>query len=497
MDDQRPRDNGPGDDSIDDGTPQRPDESITPYAQPTQPIAIPRGSPAPDPAEDGERLALLRRLSPTELAVLRHRCSGATTSQIATQLGISQAEARAHAGNLLDKLGVTYDREGTSLSRLAAFCPLASQLGASALTGGAPVEPPSGQPSQRAVELTDADDQALLSQHGGGLPPSNGDGRQRWVLGGVLAFVLVAALLALLFILTDDDDGDDDTTADEQATEVVETVTVAAALEPTATVEQPTETLEPEPTETAVPATETPEPDDEATEEAATETAQAEPTATEAAPTATTEEAEPTATDTPEAGEPTPTEPAPAPPPADGNRAYEADWSSDEDGWMLTDGWAIENGELTTTNADAAPLLAPFEPQQANYAIEVEMTITNLNNCNERAGVFTRVTEESSQSGDVLVGYAGSVCDDEWQIESVLANDRDALENGDRRLETGSHVYRLEVAGDRIRLFIDDEFAGEATDDRWNEAGGAGIYIDGDLDITVTEFRVFTLSNSP
>jgi DNA-binding CsgD family transcriptional regulator len=499
MDNQRPPDSGPDDDPINNGTPERPGEGVTPDAQPTQPIAVPRGAPAPEPAEDGERLALLRRLTPTELAVLRHRCSGATTSQIASHLGISQAEARTHTGNLLDKLGVTYGREGTSLSRLSAFCPLASQLGASAGAGGLPVEPPAGQPSQRAFELTDADDGALLSQHAGGLPPSGGDGRQRWVLGGVLAFVLVAALLALLFILTDDDDGDDDddTTADEQATEVVETVTVAAALEPTATVEVPTETPEPEPTETAVPATETPEPDEEATEEAATETAETEPTATEAAPTATTEEAEPTATDTPEPGEPTPTEQAPAPPPASGNLAYEADWSSDEDGWLLTDGWAIENGELTTTNTDAAPLLAPFEPQQADYAVEVEMIITNLNNCNERAGVFARVTEESSQSSNVLVGYAGSVCDDEWLIESVLANDRDTLERGDRRFETGSHVYRLEIAGDRIRLFIDGDFTGEATDDSWNEAGGAGIYIDGDLDLTITEFRVFTPTNSP
>jgi len=511
MDNERPRDTDPGNDSTNrgsdasDDTQETLDEGVTPDAQPTQPIAVPLGAATPEPIEDGERLELLRRLSPTELAVLRHRCSGATTSQIATHLGIPPADARTHAGNLLDKLGITYGREGTSLSRLSAFCPLTSQLGASAGSGGAPIDPPTGLPSQRATELTDADDLALLSQHGDAPPPSDGDGRQRWILGGVLAFVLVAALLALLFFMTDDDEDDGDTEAEIEATEEVATETAEAALEPTAeptaTVEEPTETAEPdpEPTETEVPPTETPEPDEEETEVAATETAEAEPdpTETEAAPTETPDEAEPTATETPEEAEPTPTEQPPAPPPAAGNLAYEADWSSDEDGWVLTEGWAIEDGELVTTAADASPLLAPFEPQQANYAVEVEMQITNLNNCNERAGVFARITEETSSAGDVLVGYAGNVCDDEWHIDAILENDRDSLASGDRRLQSGSHVYRLEVAGERIRLFIDDEFIGEATDERWSASGGAGIYVDGDLDVTVTEFRVFTIQDGP
>jgi DNA-binding CsgD family transcriptional regulator/outer membrane biosynthesis protein TonB len=496
MDNQRPREFGPDDEPTnDDLTPETPDEGVTPDQQPTQPIAVPRGTAPAASGEDAERLALLRRLSPTELAVLRHRCAGATTAQIATHLGITQADARIHAGNLLDKLGVTYGRQGTSLSRLTAFCPLASQLGASAGTSGLPVEPPSGMPSQRAAELTDADDLALASQYGG-MPPSGGnDGRQRWVLGGVLAFVLVAALVALLFFLAGDDDGDD-ATADEQATEEVATETAeAAAVEPTATVEVPEDTPEPEPTQTEIPPTETPEPDEEATEEAATETAEAEPepTETEVPPTETLE---PTATSTPEEPEPTATTAEPEPTPDEGQLAYEADWSSGEDGWNLTDGWAIENGDLVTTAAGAAPLLAPFEPEQPDYAVEIEMTVTGLTGCDERAGVFARVTEESDPSGDVLVGYTGNVCQDEWHIDAITADGRDALADGDHRLASGSHTYRLEVSGDQIRLYIDDDFAGAAIDNRWTAAGGAGIYIDGDLDVTVSAFRVFNIGGS-
>lgn len=476
------------------------DEGLSPDAQPTQEYAVPRNASGADPVENGERLALLQRLSSTELTVLRHRCSGATTSQIATHLGIPHAEARAHAANLLDKLGVTYGREGTSLSRLTAFCPLTSQLGASAGRGGAPIEPPSGQPSQRATELTDADDRALLSQHGGAPPPTGNDGRQRWIIGGALVFVLVATLLVLLFVLDDDDD-EDDATAEETATEEVATETAIAALEPTETVEEPTATPEPEPTETDVPATDTPDADDEEeTEVAATETAEAEPepTETEVPHTETPVPAEPTATEVSDEPEPTATEQEqdPEPTPDDSQLDYEADWSSGDDDWILTDGWTIEDGTLVTTG-DAAPLMAPFEPEQPHYAVEIEMTITSLIDCEGRAGVFARVSEESNPDGDALVGYAGTVCEDEWHIDAVLEDDRDSLASGDRTLERDEHLYRIEVAGEQIRFYVDDEFVGDATDDRWDEAGSAGIYVDGDVEVTISAFRVFALDDTP
>lgn len=476
----------------------RPDAAATPDSQPTQPVPVSHAKLPTETPGDAERLSLLRSLSATELAILRHRCAGATTSQIAAQLGLSHDDARAHVGNVLDKLGVTHGRAGTSLSRLAAFCPLLSQVDATAGSGAQLAVPPTGRPSRRAAELTDADDAALLSQHGGAPPPGD-DGRQRWIIGGVLAFVLIAALVALLMFI-DDENGDDVNDADITPTTEEATATAVAVIPATATTEAPTATPEPEPTATDVPATETPEPvDEEGTAVAATETAaaQPEPTATDVPPTETPTPVAPTATATVATPEPTPTVPAPTPPPAAGTLAYEADWSTGDDGWDLTDGWAIQGGNLVTTSAAAEPLLSPFDVQQADYAVEIEMVITNLNNCDERAGVFARITEGSTPAGAVLVGYAGSVCDDEWHIESVLEDDRESLADGARPLATGSHVYRLEVAGQRIRLFIDNTFVGEATDDRWDETGGAGIYIDGDLNISVTAFRVYTLTGQP
>lgn len=498
---QRPPDPDAGDDRLDrtDTNDAVPSDAQPTRALPTTPSAA-ASAPTPNPMGEGERMAVLRRLSATELAVLRLRCSGATTLQISHQLGIPHADAQAHAGNLLDKLGVTYGREGTSLSRLSSFCPLTGQLGASAGSGGIPVEPPVGLPSQRAEELTFADDEALRMQQGGppaGPPvPPAGDGGQRWIIGGILALALVAGLVALLFLLTGDDDGDDDTTAELEATAESATYTAGAGVEPTEPGEELTATAEPEPTEAEDTPTETPEPEPTATEVEATETPEPEATATEVEPTQTPE---PTVTPTPTPtktataeSEPTATS-APAPPgPSDGALAYEADWSDDSDGWNLTEGWTINGGELVADGASADPLLAPFQPGQANYAVEVEMAVTGINNCNKLVGVFARITEEPGDDDD-LMGFAGNVCANEWRIDAVEADDLDTIESGERNMATGQHVYRLEVSGERIRLFIDNAFVGEANDGRFAGAGGVGIFLEGDADITVRSFKVFTI----
>jgi hypothetical protein len=333
------------------------------------------------------------------------------------------------------------------------------------------------------MQLSAADDQALLAQVSSGGPPPPGDKgpSQGWIIGGVLAFILLAALVALLLFTRDDDDdsGDATPTPAGQATEVIATVTP----ESTATAEAPTATLAPEePTATPEPPTATPEPT--ATEVPPTETP--EPTAT------ATEEPEPTATEEPE---PTATEAATTPVPSPGQLAYEANWSGGAADWQLTDGWTAENGVLVADGAVAQPLLAPFQPPTANYAVEADLVLANLDQCNTIAGAFSHVSEQSNIGGTFSAGYVGGACADGWRIDAVQQNsqNRDTLVEGDFALNDQAHVYRLEVQGDQIRLFIDGAFVGEATDDRWPDAGSAGIYLSGPLQVTVNAFRVFTL----
>lgn len=444
------------------------------------------------------QLEMLRRLNPIELVVLQERCQGKTSEEIAATLNVTSETAAMYLGNVYDRLDITYRREGTSMGRLMGFCPLLDNADAPVVPPLSQINPnaePPQQPSAQALNLVKSDDAALIAQRGGG--DENGAVIRNWMYGIAAAVaILLVAILAAILIFSGDDDDDDQADADATATALAamqaETPTEEeeAVEEPTAT-ETPTE---PEPTPEPE-ATATPEPTDEPEP---TETP--EPTATVEEPTATPE---PEPTETP-VEEPTvaPTdtpapEPPPAPAPQPGNEVFAADWSGGAGDWVLPPTWTVENGVLSGAGPDAGPVVAPFEPGGADYAVTAVMAIESLANCDDMlAGPFARVTMVTAEAGDYPAGYIGGVCEGEWRIEAVDEdeNQRDELASGDLSSEIdvddGPHTFRLEVAGDTIRLFIDDVFAGEATDNRFDEAGQAGVYFEGDTQVEVEEFRV-------
>jgi DNA-binding CsgD family transcriptional regulator len=471
----------------------------TPDAQATQPIAYPPRPATPpvssagEPVDTAAQLELLRRLTPSELTILRLRCSGTTTQEISGALGITPAAASAHLGNIYDKLGITYGADSTASGRLLPFCSALNQP-------GAPVVPPvvsfnrdpnapAEQPSQRAVQLVAADEAALLAQQPATTPPPSGNkSRSGWVAGGILAGVILLALIVFAIASRNNGDDDDDnqgaaTATTGQATGAASTATTAG--EPTA---EATATTAEEPTATEEPPTATTEPT--ATEEPPTATT--EPTATEEPPTATTE---PTATKEPPTATTEPT-PVVTPQPAPGDVAYQSDWANGPGDWQLTDGWTDQGGQLVADGATAAPLLAPFTPAGPNYAVEVQLTLANVSGCDTLAGPFARVTQQSNIGGTFPAGYMGNVCAQGWRIDATNKNsdNRDTLASGAFTLDNQPHTYRLEVNGTQIRLFIDGTFAGEATDDRWSDGGQVGIYLNGNIQVTVASFKVYTLS---
>lgn len=302
-----------------------------------------------------------------------------------------------------------------------------------------------------------------------------------WIAGGVLAFAVIVGLVALILLTRDDDDDANATATIGQATEVA-----TATPEPAATPSEPTSTVAPEePSATPEPPTATPEPT--VTPEPPTATPEPEPTPTEESQPTATPEPEPTATVIP-------SEPA-TPVPTEGELVYEADWSGGENDWLLAEGWAALDGTLIADGNVAAPLLSPFQPESADYAVEAELSLLDVDQCATVAGVFARVTEQSNVNETFPAGYIGNVCATDWLIEAVNENNdnRDTLARGEFTLDDQPHVYRLEVEGDQIRMFVDGEFVGEATDQRWTNAGGAGIYLDGALQVTVSAFRVYAL----
>jgi hypothetical protein len=67
------------------------------------------------------------------------------------------------------------------------------------------------------------------------------------------------------------------------------------------------------------------------------------------------------------------------------------------------------------------------------------------------------------------------------------------LASGEHMLDNEPHVYRFEVNGNQLRFFIDGAFIGETTNDRYGEAGSAGIYLGGNHRLTIRELKVFDL----
>jgi hypothetical protein len=115
--------------------------------------------------------------------------------------------------------------------------------------------------------------------------------------------------------------------------------------------------------------------------------------------------------------------------------------------------------------------------------------------CEQTVGLFARSVTRDTGAGPFPVGIVASVCPERWELSVVedAAATRQVLAEGSFAPGNAEHVYRLEVAGNTMRLFIDGVFAGEASDDRLTESGSAGIYVGGDFQVTISAFRIFEM----
>lgn len=248
-----------------------------------------------------------------------------------------------------------------------------------------------------------------------------------------------------------------------------------AAVVPTATAEaQPTATVEP--TASIAPS------------------ATAEPTATTEPPTASPEP--PTATPEPTATSVEPTA-QPTPQPAAGTLVYEADWSAGADDWQLPEGWLIENGALVAVGSETpSAAVAPFTPANANYAIEVELAIQAApGTCDAFVGIVGRAMLELSGEQPIPTGILTGLCHEQWLlgVQAAGSDAPQALAQGAFTPADAAHLYRMELAGNRVRLFIDGAFVGEANFDQLTEPGAAGLYLDSGYSVTVSAFRIFEI----
>lgn len=219
-------------------------------------------------------------------------------------------------------------------------------------------------------------------------------------------------------------------------------------------------------------------------------------------PTATSE---PTATPTPEptsTPEPTAT-PTPTPTPiAAGTILYEANTSGGFEEWSGAGGWQSVSGMLVNDGSSGSPAFAaaPFQVPEPNYAVEVELQWS-------REGSSFGTVVRGGDDGGYWIGY-GNTCHENWNLaiwsgavplepSTGMCGLREGnliYEEVGADLDSEWHLYRIEVQGNSIRVFIDGTEVVETSDNRYLTPGEVGVWSQ-DGQVSIRRFSVIALGN--
>jgi hypothetical protein len=165
---------------------------------------------------------------------------------------------------------------------------------------------------------------------------------------------------------------------------------------------------------------------------------------------------------------------------------YEADWSEGLNGWPSTFGWKTLNGMLLNDGSNTEGpswksrwIAAPFQPSEADYAIEAEIQLIGNSGC----GGFGIVARGSYQGGAYACGN---------QRAYIASKDGDIVKEQDFSRGSDWHTYRFEVQGNTLRLKIDGSVIVEVTDNRYLDSGMVGLWSDRNQ-INVRSYKVLRL----
>jgi hypothetical protein len=409
------------------------------------------------------RVTTLQRLSLRELKLLRLRCDGLSTSEIAERLETGQRDIMLQLAQVYDSLWLTHLTREQRLETLTSFCAAATYMHANNLLpnrfGDAAGTPQRIAPPQAAVVAVIADEQQMLTSrtaHAALAQEVEPEPTQYPVPESVAtpeeaeAALLVpadrdASLVRLALI----------------STAIIVIVVVAVALlflnggassanTPASSV-QPTETVTPSPTSAS---TATP------TEQVAVVASPSPP------PASPTRKATSTPTRTPTPVPPTATSIPPTPGP---NVLYQSDWSSSLTDWTANGNWSVQDGILIYTGGQGSGVIySPFQPQGGqSYVVEAEVQIDNPT----AAGAVTgfAIGDPNAPTGNPLRVATYWVPDTAW------------------------HTYRLTVDGEKATLTVDGQFAGQIIDATYANAGKVGIY----TNASRLQARRFTITDRP
>ncbi|MBX5451868.1 MAG: hypothetical protein IRZ24_17540, partial [Thermogemmatispora sp.] len=202
------------------------------------------------------------------------------------------------------------------------------------------------------------------------------------------------------------------------------------------------------------------------------------------------------------------TEPTPSPTtqPAPGTTLCQADATQGWKGWSGSADWKVFNGQLLNdgTNDDASlqPTIgAPCSLDGvANYAVEATIQIISSNDTdNDGFGITVR----GDPTQDPWRGYIAAITYREFETNPyqaiIAANSYSSLSTSGQILATvpfnpgnRSHIYRVEVKDNSLRLLIDGGQALAVTDNRYLTTTQVGLSCFG-FQLIVTSFKVISL----
>ncbi len=181
---------------------------------------------------------------------------------------------------------------------------------------------------------------------------------------------------------------------------------------------------------------------------------------------------------------------------------YTADWSSGLNGWAGSADWKVLNGVLLNdgTNGNVTPRPTIVPPYQlegiADYAMEVKVQVTSFQNNN---GPFFGFALRGSTVSGNWQGYESGIGYLDAQNQGSLCNARiittdfnSPLTNAPYDPGKGSHTYRFEAKGNRLRFYLDGGNVLEVTDNLYLTGPQLGIWCY-HAQLSVTSFKIIAL----
>lgn len=170
---------------------------------------------------------------------------------------------------------------------------------------------------------------------------------------------------------------------------------------------------------------------------------------------------------------------------------YQADWSNGTAGWTTGYGWSVLNGMLINNGVDAdnrwGMATAPYRPRTIDFAVEAEFRVDGPG-CGYSFGFVVRSPQPRE---GIWAGYYANCTNDVYiSIDGIPeTTGGQGVSSGRYKLDGGWHRLRIEVQGNAITFFVDDNIVSNGVNNRRLSSGSVGLW-SWHTQVSVRNFRV-------